>query len=333
MAATRTDAGTAPLPLSNHLSFNTSKTDEAVAFAESRLAATVVRGPVSMPTCDARANHCRLPGSDLWFCSYGFPVTLSFGEGTYMRLQIPWTGSGQTSTAGQDVALAPTMACVSSADAKIDFHQGFQQFAWRVPVAMLTRKLAALTGEAIDGPLNFTAALDLQTPNGRALREILSNLANAANNLPGPAGRLVLAELEQALTTSLLVTGTHNYRPILDGPVRGIAPWQVRRAEDFIEAHADDPLTVEDIVTATGASARSVFRAFAEHRGYSPMEFLKRTRLKRARLMAESGLPALTVTEIALSCGYGDLSRFSKDFLAAFGETPSTVLRRHRSVY
>ncbi|MEA1676574.1 AraC family transcriptional regulator [Nitrospirillum sp. BR 11163] len=330
MATDHADTETASLPLSNHLSLNTSKADEAVAFVESRLSVTALRGPSSTAAGHTRISHCHLPGSDLWYCAYGFPVTLGFPEGAYLRLQIPWTGRGLTSTNGSDVALAPTMACVSSADAKIDFHQGFQQFAWRVPIAGLTRKLASLTGEAISGPLRFEAALDLRAPKGRALKEIFSSLASAANNLPGPGGRLVLTELEQALTTALLVTGVHSHRHILEGPVQGIAPWQVRRAEDFIQAHAEEPLTIEDIVAVTGASARSVFRAFAQCRGYSPMEFVKRTRLQKARRLAESGQPALTVTDIALSCGYGDLSRFSKDFLNAFGEPPSTVLRRHR---
>ncbi|MDZ5647755.1 AraC family transcriptional regulator [Nitrospirillum sp. BR 11828] len=331
MTAERTRKGGAALPLANHPSFKTSVMDEAIAFAESRLAATAVKAAVGAPACDMRANHCPLTESDLWFCAYDFPVTLRFSEGAYVRLQVPCTGNGVKTTANSTVALAPTMACISSADATIDFHQDFQQFAWRVPVTTLTRKLAALTGETITGPLRFNAALDLQSPQGRTLKEILITLANAADSLSGPGSRLVLTEVEQALVTALLVTGMHNHRHLLDGPVRGIAPWQVRRAEDFMAAHAEDPLTIEQIVAATGASARSVFRAFAQHRGYSPMDFLKRTRLHRARQLAESGANALTVTEIALSCGYADLSRFSKDFLAAFGESPSTILRRHRA--
>ncbi|MEE3627181.1 AraC family transcriptional regulator [Nitrospirillum sp. BR 11752] len=331
MSTERISKGGASLPLAHHLSFKTSTVDEAIAFAEGRLAATALRAPIGAPACDMRANHCPLAESDLWFCAYDFPVTLRFSEGAYLRLQVPWTGHGVTRTANADVALAPAMACISSADATIDFHQDFQQFAWRVPVVTLTRKLASLAGEAITGPLRFDAPLDLQSPEGQTLKGILINLANAADHLSGPAGQLVLKELEQALVTTLLVTARHNHQHRLEGPAQGIAPWQVRRAEEFIAAHAEEPLTIEDIVAATGASARSVFRAFAQHRGYSPMEFLKRIRLQRARRLAESGAAALTVTEIALSCGYADLSHFSKDFLAAFGESPSAVLRRHRA--
>ena len=58
-------------------------------------------------------------------------------------------------------------------------------------------------------------------------------------------------------------------------------PWQVRRAEQFIEANWDQPITIEAVVAATNVSARSLFSAFKAGRGYSPMDFVKRVRLGR----------------------------------------------------
>jgi len=46
--------------------------------------------------------------------------------------------------------------------------------------------------------------------------------------------------------------------------------WQVRRTEQFIEVNWDQPLTMDEIASAVGASKRSIFRAFQRARGYSP---------------------------------------------------------------
>ena len=102
------------------------------------------------------------------------------------------------------------------------------------------------------------------------------------------------------------------------------------RAERYIEAHWDEPITIEDMVSATGASARSIFRAFKKSRGYSPFQFVKELRLQQARRMLDSDASDLTVTEVAVTCGFENLSRFSKDFSRAFGEPPSAVRNRRR---
>ena len=94
----------------------------------------------------------------------------------------------------------------------------------------------------------------------------------------------------------------------------------------------DKPITLEDIVTASGASARSVFRAFRQSRGYTPLQFRKHIRLLRAKQLLHDESAALSVTEVALICGFPDLSRFSKDFSRAFGVAPSTVLRKSKDL-
>jgi len=61
---------------------------------------------------------------------------------------------------------------------------------------------------------------------------------------------------------------------LLHGEPVATAPWQVRRAEQFIEANWDQPTTIEALVAATNVSARSLFSSFKAGRGYSPMNFV-----------------------------------------------------------
>jgi transcriptional regulator GlxA family with amidase domain len=61
------------------------------------------------------------------------------------------------------------------------------------------------------------------------------------------------------------------------------APWQVRQAEEYIEANAGRAVTLEELAEATGVSTLSLFRTFKRSRGYSPLEFAERVRSKFGR--------------------------------------------------
>ena len=200
--------------------------------------------------------------------------------------------------------------------------------AWRVPLTALENKLAALTGSPVVRRLEFDPVLDLQTPSARAMLGVLDALLTSIDAAPGAPGQLIRTELESALLVSLLCSSAHNYSDRLDGAVPAAAPWQVQRAENYIEANWNQPISIEDIVAATGSSARSLFRAFHQSRGYTPLQFTKEVRLRNAHRVLSQTRPGITVTEVALTCGFSDLSRFSKDFSRAFGVSPSGLLRR-----
>ena len=53
------------------------------------------------------------------------------------------------------------------------------------------------------------------------------------------------------------------------------------------------------------------------------MHFVKQVRLRRAREMLASHKVKLSVTEVALVCGFGNLGHFANDYFKVFGEKPS----------
>ncbi|HEY7301580.1 MAG TPA: helix-turn-helix domain-containing protein [Xanthobacteraceae bacterium] len=117
-------------------------------------------------------------------------------------------------------------------------------------------------------------------------------------------------------------------RPLVEPRRRAATTWQVRRAEQYIEAHWNEPITIASLARATAASTRSIFYHFKTSRGQSPMSFLKEVRLEHARYMLEHSGVSRSVTQVAVECGFGNLGHFAGDYLKRFGERPSETLKR-----
>lgn len=315
------------IPLASHRAFSASTVESLHAIVKSRLGAVCIAAPTER-RIEALANRFKLPAGELWFCSYGEPVKIRFNESDYFRVQFQHASAGSTQIGTRQVEVAVHSGCVSSAPATLAFGAGFQQLVWRIDRETITRKLAALIGGALSRRLEFEPELDLSPPRARGMLGILHSTVHTITTHPGDAGRFMLSELEQALMVSLLTHGVHNFSGLLNSEAGRTAPWTVRRIEEFIGANLQRPFDIEDAVALTGCSARTIYRSFRRHRGYSPLEFSKQRRLSKARELLCDGSRARSVTEVAYECGFNDLSHFSRDFKAAFGTKPSAMKGR-----
>lgn len=88
-------------------------------------------------------------------------------------------------------------------------------------------------------------------------------------------------------------------------------------------------LTLDEIAASGRMSRSKCCQMFRRYLQQSPIDFLNTYRLKvSCNLLEETDL---SVTEIALSCGFNHLSYFSKSFLARFGCTPKEYRETHRA--
>lgn len=102
----------------------------------------------------------------------------------------------------------------------------------------------------------------------------------------------------------------------------GPSPASVRRALEFIAAHANREIVLSDIAAAACVSARSLLRHFNDHVGLSPGAFLRQVRLDRARDELRRGDVA-SVRDVARRWGFENASKFSRAYQRRFGERPS----------
>ena len=103
----------------------------------------------------------------------------------------------------------------------------------------------------------------------------------------------------------------------------------LRRVEDWVAANLTDPITRADLCEVSGLSARTLTRIFASHYGIGPLQFVKDRRLEAVqRILLGSQPEETTVTQVAMDMGFSHLGRFSADYIAKVGETPSETLSK-----
>jgi AraC-like DNA-binding protein len=96
---------------------------------------------------------------------------------------------------------------------------------------------------------------------------------------------------------------------------------------DFILANLDRPITLTDLEERSHYSGRQLQYVFRRKFDCTPLQFVRRQRLKYAMSRLEQAKSTDTITAIARELGYRSASSFSADFFRQFGSYPSVVLR------
>ena len=141
------------------------------------------------------------------------------------------------------------------------------------------------------------------------------------------ASKLVLDQVHQALCAHLFANCAGTRAAIVHSR-GGLAPWQMRRAEDMLRANLDGDLSLSDIARQCGLSAGHFSRAFRQSFGLTPHVWLDLRRIESAKdllLRSSQGL-----TEVAVACGFADAASLIRSFRRTVGTTPGKW-RRFRS--
>lgn len=96
---------------------------------------------------------------------------------------------------------------------------------------------------------------------------------------------------------------------------------QIAEILNRIHARPEDPIDVPNMAAMAGMSESSFYRNFKAVASLSPLQYLKKIRLLKARsLMLYEGL---NVGESAYRVGYNSASQFSREFRRLFGVPPT----------
>jgi transcriptional regulator GlxA family with amidase domain len=105
-----------------------------------------------------------------------------------------------------------------------------------------------------------------------------------------------------------------------------VADDPIARASAWALAHLDEDLTIDALARAAHMSRRSFVRSFRSSTGSTPAAWVRSRRLDEARRLLE--VSALSIDQIAATCGFGSPVTLRQNFMSAFGSTPSGYRRR-----
>ncbi len=97
--------------------------------------------------------------------------------------------------------------------------------------------------------------------------------------------------------------------------------YSVARAQHFMENHFDEKITAQELANLGYTSVSSLNRRFKAEIGMTPMQYLLKIRMTRAKTLLQRG--NIPVTNIAMRCGFSSSSHFCTAFLKQTGITPS----------
>jgi len=142
-----------------------------------------------------------------------------------------------------------------------------------------------------------------------------------------PSGALFLDGVATALASYLV----NHYSAASSGArnsTGGIAPAVLRRCIEFIEAHLERDLGLNELAGEAGLSASHFTRSFRKSTGKTPYQFLLHRRVERARALMRDHRASLT--EVALASGFADQHHLARVFRRITSLTPSSYRRSLR---
>ena len=151
------------------------------------------------------------------------------------------------------------------------------------------------------------------------LQAVMSSLADAMRDgVPD----LYAQAARELMITHLLV----RYAGMPAPPERNVHAERLRRADDFMRANLESPLTLQRIADVIGLSRFHTLRLFKSTYGETPIKRLTRLRMERAQLLL--GQDGDSITEVAFRCGYDNPAHFANAFRRHTGITPTEFRRR-----
>ncbi len=112
---------------------------------------------------------------------------------------------------------------------------------------------------------------------------------------------------------------------------RGTLPESLVRALRWLDARPDEPVALETLAAIAGVRPRTLEAHFKRHLGTTPLGWVRRMRLARARQQLLAAGSEASVTSIALANGFSQFGRFAAQYRRQFGELPSQTAKASRA--
>lgn len=167
------------------------------------------------------------------------------------------------------------------------------------------------------------AGLNIQSP---AIKRDLYRLASEVAERD-PGSEVMVPALARVLAIEL-TRYLHQRQQPQQSTQGKLAAWQLRRITDYVESMIEPVPSVERLAQLCEISARHLRRAFKESTGTTISDYVKETRLVKAKsLLVDTDL---ALKEIAFRLGFSSPTSFGVAFAKATGMTPKHYRDKHK---
>lgn len=101
----------------------------------------------------------------------------------------------------------------------------------------------------------------------------------------------------------------------------------IKKAQEFIEAHFTDRISVEDLATRFAIGRRHFERRFKKATHNTPIEYIQRIKIEAAKKHLENS--AMNINEVMYEVGYTDIKAFRAIFKKITGLSPTDYRNRY----
>jgi len=106
-------------------------------------------------------------------------------------------------------------------------------------------------------------------------------------------------------------------------------PPVVANAKQFVQSHAEEPITLGQVVEHVHVSRFYFCKLFKKATGMTLTEYVTRVRVEKAKTLL--GNPSLRITEVVYAAGFGSIPRFNSVFKRHVGMPPTEYRAALRS--
>ncbi|HJQ15995.1 MAG TPA: AraC family transcriptional regulator [Allosphingosinicella sp.] len=309
--------------------FESNSADEAAErigsyFAPNKL---TIRSPSTLHTRLHRASLGGMWLSSVWHGSE-LQLQTRIPEDYYL-LSLVTSGTGaldsqsgwQPVTTGSLVVLNPDYECLTR------FSENYSNITIQMNRNILRQMISqemdrALPTEVTFGlkPVDFSNALSL-------FRFIMLCCQEISDDGATQHRLAVATNYERTLVSLLLDMTPHNLEKWMNPSGSWVAPYYVKRAEEYINENFSRSCSLTDLAQAAGVSPRTLNYGFQRFRETTPMAYLKAVRLEHVRALLCANNDR-SVSDIAFDSGFTHMSKFCRYYHQRFGELPSATRRR-----
>jgi AraC-like DNA-binding protein len=262
------------------------------------------------------------------------PMRVKIRKANTPMLFIPLFGSGSYHSRGEDIIIRADdrAAFLPSGD-----YVGESTLRSSIVLFVDPNRLEATIANMLGDKTGGQNILEFDRPQSPALRygslsfdKIFRQLTGTIDLLSPQPDLINLSGLDDSIYRAMaMMLKPHLFKLELDvDNTLSYSRKLLDRACQYIQENKHQSITLTDLERVSCMSRRNLHYAFQHQFNCAPMQWVRLQRLETARLMLMKADSTLTVSAIAILCGFSKPSAFSHYYNLRFGELPSATISR-----